>query len=147
MPNENASGPKHARELADHTTVIRRIAKEAERCEQVQDGIELSGPFRGQTSHVAKLIAEPCTSSARAGASQQLRRQIQTIDVEASLGEQVRMAPLTAGHVENVRPIRQAENVEQPRHFLTVALECEQRFVFAKIGGVEIMRPPIAVRR
>ena len=56
------------------------------------------------------------------------------------------MPSLAARHVEKPSAGWQLENVEQPRHFVPVALEREERLVLEQILGVEIRRPPVGFR-
>ncbi len=55
----------------------------------------------------------------------------------------MRVAPLTAGHVENARASRQSKKLDEPRSLLAVALEREERAVLQQIVGVERGLPPL----
>lgn len=80
-------------------------------------------------------------------AFEQRRRKIEPIDAESCLCEQVTVPSLAARHVEYSRSGGQAEHLDNTRDFAPVALEREQRFVFAQVLEVEIPRPPLALRR
>ena len=54
----------------------------------------------------------------------------------------MRMTSLPAGYIENPGAGRQAENVDQPRDFVPVALELEDRLILEEIMGIEIRLPP-----
>ena len=69
---------------------------------------------------------------------EQVLRVVEPVDVESRFGEQVRVAPLAARHVENARAGRQPEQLDQPRDFLPVALEREERLVLEQILRVEV---------
>src|ERR1051326_1400954 len=118
VPNENATWPQHARKLGHHSPIVGGIGEEAEGREQVQHGVELSGPFRSETPHVAAVIPQPCPRASCAGAGEQLGREVKAVDVEPRLGEEVRMAALAAWHVENASAVRQSEDLQQPGDFV-----------------------------
>lgn len=62
--------------------------------------------------------------------------------VIAGLREQVRVPPLTAGHVEYAGTDRQAHDVDEPRDLAAVLLERKERLVLEEVLLVEVRRPP-----
>lgn len=56
------------------------------------------------------------------------------------------MSALSTRHVEQTRAGRELDNIQQPRYFVTVALEREERLVLEQILGVEVGRPPVRFR-
>ena len=71
-------------------------------------------------------------------------RIVEPVDVVAGFRQEMRMSSLSAWHIENSRSGRQAEDVDQARDFLSVALEFEDRLVFEEVVGVEVRLPPFA---
>ncbi len=53
------------------------------------------------------------------------------------------MPALAAGDVEDLRAIRGAENVDDARDFLPIALEGEERLVLEQVLRVEVIFPPV----
>ena len=56
------------------------------------------------------------------------------------------MAALPAGDVEDARAGVESENFDEPRNFLAIALEGEQRVIFSEVLIVEVGRPPVGNR-
>ena len=92
-------------------------------------------------------VAETRPGSALARALQQLARVIETVDVEAGFGEQVRVASLAARNVEHARAGWKPEHVDESSDFVPVALEREQRLVLEQVLSVEVALPPFAPLR
>jgi len=143
VPNEHATRPEHPREFRDHRAIVGRVGEKPERCEQVEDCVELSGPFRRQAAHVPAVIAQPLAHSPRPGAREKLGGQIEAVDIEAGFRQQVRMAPLAARNIEDARAVWQPENLEQAGDLVSIALEREQWLVFSQVESVEVVLPPI----
>ena len=61
----------------------------------------------------------------------------------AGLGEQVRVPTLAAWHVEHPRSIGQAEQLDETRSLLAVALGSEKQAVLQEVVGVEGRLPPL----
>jgi hypothetical protein len=58
------------------------------------------------------------------------------------------MPPLSARNVEDARAGGGAEDVDEPRDFVAIALEGEERLVLEQVLGVEVVRPPVSgIRR
>ena len=55
----------------------------------------------------------------------------------------MRVASLTARHVENARPRRQSQKLDETRSFLAIALEGKKGAVLQQIVGVERGLPPL----
>jgi len=55
------------------------------------------------------------------------------------------MPALTAGNVEDARSDWQSKNVNDARHLVTIALQCEERAVLQEIVGVEAGLPPLTL--
>ena len=53
------------------------------------------------------------------------------------------MPSLAAGNVEDLRAVRRAEDVDEPRDFLTIALEGEEGLVLEQVLRIEIRLPPV----
>ena len=51
---------------------------------------------------------------------------------------------LAARDVEDPRAVRRAEDLDEPRDFVPIALEGEQRLVLEQVLGVEVVFPPVA---
>jgi hypothetical protein len=143
VPHEHAARREHARELRDHAPVVARVEEEAERGEEVDDRVEATRPPRRQAAHVAARVAQRASGAARAGGVEQRLGVVEAVDVVAGLGEQVRVAPLPAGAVEDARAGRQREQVDEPRDLPAVALRREERLVLLQVVGVEVGRPPV----
>ncbi len=56
----------------------------------------------------------------------------------------MRMTALSAGHIENSRADRQAQQLDESRCFVSIALRCKERPVLQEIMGVESGLPPLA---
>jgi hypothetical protein len=80
-------------------------------------------------------------------ASEQLLGVVDAVDIEACFGEQVRVPPLAAGDVEHARADRQAEDVDDARHFLSVTPLAEERLVLVEVSLVEERCPPLVRTR
>lgn len=74
MPNEYATRPEHAAELADDATIVCWIGEESKRSEEVQHRVKPFGPFDWQPTHVATMIPQPWTGPPRAGSLQERAR-------------------------------------------------------------------------
>ena len=101
VPHENPAWPQYASELSNDSRIVSRIDEEAERREEIENGIESSAPTRGQLSHIAARVAERPASPTLAGKSQQFGRIIEPVDVESGLGQEVRVTALPARNVED----------------------------------------------
>ena len=143
MPNEHAAWAQHAGELPDHAGIVRRVGEEPEGCEEIDHGVEASGPFVRKRAHVRSSVAQRRTGAALLGDGEQLARVVRAGDVVARLGQQMRVTPLSAGTIEDARADRELEDLEEPRDFLPVARENEERFVLQEILLVEVRLPPI----
>src|SRR5512143_3258954 len=100
MPDEDTARREHASEFGDDAPVVGGFGEKTERREQVEHCVEAAGPARRELAHIAARVAEPRSGAAAARARQQLRRVIETVNVEARLGEQMCVPALTARHVE-----------------------------------------------
>jgi hypothetical protein len=125
MPNENAAGFEHASEFRENNAIVGRLSEKSKRREQIQDCVETARPSRRQLSHVAACVSQSRSRPAVTCTRQQFGRVIEPIDVEARFGEQMCVSALSARHIENARPRRQPEHVEQARDLATIALEGE----------------------
>jgi len=70
-------------------------------------------------------------------------RVVEPFDIEAGLGERMRMPPLPTWNIENARAGGQRQHVYEPRDLMPVALLSEDRLVREEIVSVEIRLPPI----
>ena len=143
VPDENAAGSQHARELVDRPLIVGGIIKESERREQVHDGVEPSPPARGQLLHVRDLVAERLAGAALLRSRDQIAAEVDAGDIESGFGEQMRMSPLPARNVEDPRSARKLEQLDEPADFTAVPLQIEERRILAQIPGVERARPPL----
>ena len=143
VPDECAAWGKHACELIDDASVVGGLNEEAERREEIQDRAEATRPPCRQAPHVSARITESRAGTAGTCSLQQRGGVVHTVDVEARLGEQVRMASLSAWTIENSRAGRQAEDRDESRYLASIPLEREERLVLEQILGVEVRRPPI----
>ena len=146
MPYECAADPQNPGELGEHAPVVGRVGEKAKRCEQVQDRIESVRPILRHPAHVAPPIVERRPDATFACASEQILREIQSVNTKAGLGEQMGVAALPAGDVEDARADVESENFDEPRDFLAIALEGEQRLIFSEVLIVEVGRPPVGNR-
>ena len=144
VPYQDSTRFEHARELFDDPRVIRRMAEESKRGEQVQNSVEAFAPFARQFPHVAARVAKIGAGSPLTGYRKQLGRVVESIDIVASLRQQMRVATLPTGDVENARRDRQLEQVEQARDLAPVTFGSEERLVLEEIVGVERGFPPLA---
>ena len=105
VPHEHAAGREHPRELREHATVVGRFGEETERCEQIQNDVEPTGPRRRQRPHVAAAIAQPRRHPALARAapgdrpSSRSRRRRSLLRRASGRG-----APVRTGRREFARP-------------------------------------------
>jgi len=146
VPDEQPTRLEDARELGDHSRIVRRIAEKAERREEIQHGVKSSSPAGGQFAHVAPQVTESRTGSALFRAREEVRGVVETVDVESCFDEEMRVSSLPARHVEESRARRKLENLQQPRYFVPVTLEREDGLVLEQVLGVEVGRPPIGFR-
>src|SRR5688500_19685120 len=100
VPHELAAGLEHPRELRNDPRIVRRLDEEPKRGEEIDDGIEAPGPRRGQTTHVATPVAKRTSRAALLRDGEQVRRIVQSIDVEPGLCEEMCMASLAAWNVQ-----------------------------------------------
>ncbi|MEO6526101.1 MAG: hypothetical protein ABIP93_05715 [Gemmatimonadaceae bacterium] len=68
---------------------------------------------------------------------------VQAIYAKARFGEEMRVTPLAARHIEDARPARQCEELDEPRDFLPVASEIEDGLILEQVVGVEVRFPPL----
>jgi hypothetical protein len=146
VPDQHSAGFEHALPFGDNALVVARQQKEPERREQVDDGVEACGPSRRQAPHVGARVPERRSGAARPRAVEEVARQIDAVHIEPGLGQQMRMSALTARHVEYARPGRQSQQVDQPRNFLPIATEIEDRLILEEVVGVELPLPPLGTR-
>ena len=145
MPDQDPIRTKYSRKFRNDAGIVSGVGKKAKRCEEIEYGVELSAPPRRQLSHVAARIAKVWTSPTLACYPKQIFRVIQAVDLEARFGQKMRVSPLSAGNVENLRPRRQLEYVDESRDFLAITLECEDRLVLEQVVGVEVPLPPLVL--
>ena len=143
VPNENTIRREDTRELGDDFPIVGRLDEEAEGSEEIEHSVEAAAPARGQPSHIPSRVPQPGSGAAFASSCQQIGRVIQSVDVEPCLGEEVRVSSLTARAIEHPCAGGQTEDLEQPRHLATIALEREEWLVLEDVVGVEVRRPPI----
>ena len=74
---------------------------------------------------------------------QQLSRIVDAVYAKACFGEQVRMATLTAGRIENTRANGKSERIDDARRLGTIALSCEYGSVLEEVVRIEIAFPPL----
>ena len=122
-------------------------AKNPNDVNRLRTALEAAGPARRKRAHVASRVAETRPGAALARALQELARVVEAVDVEAGLGEQVCVASLPARDVEQARAGWKAEDVDQSRDFVPVALERKQRLVLEQVLPVEVALPPFAPLR
>lgn len=146
VPHQYSAGLQHARKFPDDARVVRRVVEEAERREEIEHAVEAPAPSRRELPHVAAHVAEPRARAPRPGDLQQVRREVESIDVEARFRQQVRVSALTTRNVEDARRSGQLQDVQQTRDFPPVAPEGEERFVFEQILGIEVRCPPVGLR-
>jgi hypothetical protein len=101
VPNQNCTTLQDARELGDDSHVISRMRKKAERSEEVEHCIESIRPATGHFPHVALPITERWTDASPSRDGEQIGRVVEPLDIEAGLGEKVRVASLPARNVEH----------------------------------------------
>lgn len=143
VPHEHAARREHAREFGDDTSIVRRLREKTERCEQVEHRVESPGPACGQRPHVSARVAKARSRPTPPRERQQFRRIIEPVDVEPGLGEQMGVTALAARDIEYARARWKSEHVDQPRGFMSIALEREQRFVLEQVLVVEVRLPPL----
>lgn len=142
MPDKRATGFQNARKFTDHTCIVARIEKEAKRREEIDDCIEAILPSRRQPPHVALRIAKVRSGAATAGDFQQMLGVVERVYVVSGFGKKVSVPALSARDIENPRSHWKAEHVDDPRCFLAIPLEREDRLILEQIMGVEIRLPP-----
>jgi len=142
MPHQQPARAKHACKLMDDPRVIGRIKKESERGEEIDDGVEPAGPCGRQATHVGARVFQIGAGSASGRQGEKITRQVDPVNVIASLGEEMCVPPLTAGDVENSGANRQAHDVDEPRDLAAVFLERKERLVLEQVLLVEVRRPP-----
>ena len=143
VPHQCSARREHAGKLGDDARVIGGIGEEAEGGEQVHHRVEPAGPARRQLAHVTARVAQCGPGAALPCLPDQMRRVVQTVDVEAGFGEQMRVASLTAGYVQHPRPGWEREDLHQTRDLASVADEIEDRFVLEQVVRVEVRGPPL----
>ncbi len=109
MPDQHTAWLEHPCPLRDYSLIVTRQQEEAKRGEEVHYRVEPCVPFRRQAAHVAARVAQRFAGSSCVRAGEQVTGEIEPIDVVPGLGEQVRMAALTAWDVEDPRPGRKAD--------------------------------------
>src|SRR6266404_9140835 len=122
------------------------MGKEAERREEVEHRIEPLAPAPWHFSHVAARVAQERTGPPPAGNGKQLCRVIEAVDVIAGFRQKMRVTAVTTWYVENARSQRQAEQIDQTRYLVAIALQGEERAVLEEIVGIECGFPPLACR-
>src|SRR4051812_48482028 len=103
MPDQLTTRLQHPGKLGDDLRVVGGIEKKPKRREQIEHGVKAAGPLGGKLPHVAAGVAEGTRRAAFARDGEEVRRVVESIDVEPSFGEQMRVTPLPAGHVEDSR--------------------------------------------
>jgi len=78
------------------------------------------------------------TSSALSSEGKKVFGVIETFDAVSGLSQQVSVATLSAWHIEDARPVRQAENPDYTRCLVAITLGREDRFVLEEVLGIEI---------
>ena len=106
MPHQRTAGLEDARPFRDNAGVVTREQEEAERCEQVQNGVEPASPPPRQSAYVTPGVAELRARAAFPRPREKLAGQVQSVDVITGFREQVCVATLAAWHVENTRSSR-----------------------------------------
>jgi hypothetical protein len=92
------------------------------------------------------VIAKGRPRSACPSPSEQVAREIQTVDAKTSFREEMRVPTLAARHIEDAGFRWKAEHLDEACYLTTVAFGCEERLVFVQVLGVEVARPPIGRR-
>ena len=93
------------------------------------------------------MISERRSGAALSRSGEQRRREVETIDEKARLGEQVTVSSLSAGYIENTRFRWKPKHFDDARHLAPIALEREQRLILPQVLGVEIPSPPLGLPR
>jgi hypothetical protein len=78
--------------------------------------------------------------------SEQVAREVQTVDPETSFREKMCVPTLAARHIEDAGSRWKTEHLGEACYLTTVAFGCEERLVFVQVLGVEVARPPIGRR-
>lgn len=143
VPDEDTAGPQDAGEPVDHPLVVSRVHEEPEGREEIDDGIELSGPPARKRAHVTARVSQPGTDTPFPCLREQRPRVVEPVHVEARLGQQMRMTSLTAGTIEDTRTDGKLEELDQPRDVGAIADGVEQRLILEQIPRVEIRGPPL----
>ena len=110
VPDQHAAGLEHARELA-RSRARRRAGsrKKPNDGEQIEHRVEAAGPLAREACACRRACSAgsgPCR--ARLRDVEEMARVVEPVDVEARFGEQMRVAPLSARHVEQSRRRRAA---------------------------------------
>ena len=113
------------------------MRKEAERGEEIKDGIEPAAPARRHPSHVATGVAEPGAGAPLSCNREQFAGVVEAVDVVSSFGQQVGVPSLSARDVENAGAHGKLEQINEARRFLAIALGREKQAVLQEIVGVE----------
>ena len=143
MPDKDSTGLQHSRKFLNHFDVVRRISKESEGCEKIENGIESTCPVRRQLSHVAARVAKIRSCAALARELQQMLGVVEPVDFVPRFSKQMRMTSLSAGYIEDSRLCRKLEYIEKARDFLTIAFQFEDWLVLEKVVRIEISLPPL----
>jgi hypothetical protein len=120
------------------------MREEAKGRKEIQYCIESPGPACGQLTHVTAGVPEPRASTALPSNGEQLTGIIETIHIVSRFRQQVRVSSLSARNIEHARSDRQAEQIDEARCFLTIALGRKEEPVFQEIVGIEGRLPPLA---
>lgn len=146
MPQQNSSRPQDPPKLPNNPRIITRVIEEPKRCEEIHNSIEAAGPFRRQLPHIGAQVMERRSGASALRQGEQFLRIIDTVDSKGRLGQQMRMASLTARRIKNPRPDRQTKQLDYAASFRTIALRREDRTVFPEVMRIEIAFPPLARR-
>ena len=143
VPDERPPGAENARKLDNDAPIVGGVGEKPKGREEVQNRIEAGRPLARQPPHFTTTVAQRRADAARLRAREELSREIESVDAESGLGEEVGVASLAAGHVEDTCAGGKAENVDEARDLLAVALEREDGLVLAQVMRIEIARPPL----
>lgn len=122
MPQQNPSRPQHARKLGDGAGIVTRVVEEPKRRKEIHNSIEAIAPFCGKLAHVGAQIVQRRTRTSALRQSEQLVRIIDAVHLEARLGQQMRVAALTTGRIQNARANRQTQQLDDAARFRAIAL-------------------------
>ena len=144
VPQERAAGAEHARELGDDAPVIRRIEEEPERREEVEHGVEATGPSPRKPTHVAAQVSKTRSLAAPPGDREQMRRIVQSMHPEPRLGQKMRVAAMPTWDVQDSGSSREAQDLDQAGHLSAVARQIEDGLVLQQVVGIDVRCPPLA---